>query len=78
MEKITNDIFENQQILVTGGTGMVGIALVNLLKKYNAKITVVTLDNFNPFDNDITVIKKDLRSFENCKKSVIIRTIFFI
>ena len=60
-------IFENQQVLVTGGTGMVGIALVNLLKKHNAKITVVTLDNFNPFDNDITVIKKDLRSFENCK-----------
>ena len=67
-KKLQMSIFENQQILVTGGTGMVGIALVNLLKKYNAKITVVTLDNFNPFDNDITVIKKDLRSFENCKE----------
>ncbi|MDC1078961.1 NAD-dependent epimerase/dehydratase family protein, partial [Candidatus Pelagibacter sp.] len=62
------NIFENQNILVTGGTGMVGIALVNLLKKYNAKITVVTLDDFNPFEKDITLIKKDLRSYENCKE----------
>tara|TARA_A100001015_G_C15040124_1_gene739078 strand:+ start:291 stop:1271 length:981 start_codon:yes stop_codon:yes gene_type:complete len=61
-------IFENQNILVTGGTGMVGIALVNLLKEHNTNITVVTLDDFNPFSEDINMIKKDLRSFENCKE----------
>ena len=58
--KLQMKIFENQQVLVTGGTGMVGIALVKLLQNYKAKITVVSLDDFNPFDADINLVKMDL------------------
>ena len=60
------NIFKNQKILITGGTGMVGIALTNLLLELEAKITVVTLDDFNPFDERVECIKKDLRYFQNC------------
>ena len=59
-------IYKNQKILITGGTGMVGIALTKLLLEEEAKITVVTLDDFNPFDERVNCIKKDLRHFENC------------
>ena len=59
-------IFKNQKVLITGGTGMVGIALTNLMLKEDAKITVVTLDDFNPFDERVNCIKKDLRHFQNC------------
>mgnify|MGYP006095049607 FL=1 len=59
-------IYKNQKILITGGTGMVGIALTKLLLEKEAKITVVTLDDFNPFDERVNCIKKDLRHFENC------------
>ena len=60
------NIFKNQKIIITGGTGMVGIALTNLLLELEAKITVVTLDDFNPFDERVECIKKDLRYFQNC------------
>ena len=59
-------IYKNQKILITGGTGMVGIALTKLLLEEEAKITVVTLDDFNPFDERVNCIKKDLRHFQNC------------
>ena len=59
-------IFKNQKVLITGGTGMVGIALTKLMLKEDAKITVVTLDDFNPFDERVNCIKKDLRHFQNC------------
>ena len=45
------NIFKNQKILITGGTGMVGIALTKLLLDLEANITVVTLDDFNPFED---------------------------
>jgi len=60
------DIFKNQKILITGGTGMVGIALTKLLLDLEANITVVTLDDFNPFDERVECIKKDLRHYQNC------------
>jgi GDP-L-fucose synthase len=59
-------IYKNQKILITGGTGMVGIALTKLLLEEGANITVVTLDDFNPFDERVNCIKKDLREFKNC------------
>ena len=60
------NIFKNQKILITGGTGMVGIALTKLLLDLEANITVVTLDDFNPFDERVECIKKDLRHYQNC------------
>ena len=65
------NFFENKKILVTGGTGMVGMALIKLLKESGAKIRVVSIDNVSPFENqkDIEFIKLDLRNYDNCLKA---------
>ena len=40
--------YKNKKILITGGTGLIGRQLVNLLFSYGAKLTVVSLDT--PYD----------------------------
>ena len=58
--------FSNSKVLITGGTGLIGVALTKMLFNLNAKVTVVSLDNENPFDKNINYLKKDLRDFNNC------------
>ena len=60
-------MFENKKVLVTGGTGLVGRELVELLVNRGAKVTSVSLDenNLDPAWN-AEYVKKDLRSRENC------------
>ena len=61
--------FEDKNILVTGGTGLIGFELVSLLIKENpSKIRVVSLDK-NIFNNEkIEFIEADLRYLNNCEK----------
>ena len=63
--------FKNKKILVTGGTGMVGMALIKLLANAESIIRVVSIDNVNPFENqkNIEFKKLDLRKYENCLKA---------
>ena len=63
--------FKNKKILVTGGTGMVGMALIKLLANAESIIRVVSIDNVNPFENqkNIEFKKLDLRKYENCIKA---------
>ena len=60
-----------KKILVTGGTGMVGMALINLLSETGANIRVVSIDNVNLFqkEKNIEFKKLDLRNYENCIKA---------
>jgi len=60
-------IFKNKKILVTGGTGLVGRELVNLLIKEGAIVTSISLDE-NNFDKswNVEYIKGDLRNFKTC------------
>ena len=60
------NIFENKKVLITGGTGMVGMSLCKMLLKRNAEITLVSLDSVKVELKRTTFIKKDLRNFENC------------
>ena len=45
--------FSNKNILVTGGTGMIGVSLVNQLLEEDAKVRVVSIDNVNPFSKKV-------------------------
>ena len=60
-------MFKDKKILVTGGTGLVGRELVELLYKEGAKVTSVSLDenNLDP-EWDVEYVKKDLRVHKNC------------
>ena len=59
--------FDKKKILVTGGTGLIGRFVVNKLLSFNAKVTVVSLDDF-VVAKSIKHIKGDLTNFEFCKK----------
>ena len=43
--KKINNFFEHKKILVTGGTGLIGRQIVDILSNSNAKITVTSLDD---------------------------------
>ena len=55
-----------KKVLVTGGTGLIGRPLLDLLLEAKANITCVSLDSPNDIDNKINFINKDLRNFDNC------------
>jgi GDP-L-fucose synthase len=59
--------FDKKKILVTGGTGLIGRFVVSKLLNFNAKVTVVSLDDFL-VDKSAKHIKGDLTNFEFCKK----------
>ena len=60
-------MLKNSTILVTGGTGMIGVHLVQNLKDFGAKVTVASLDNIKPI-RGVKYIKADLRNLDNCLK----------
>ena len=60
-------MFNNSEVLVTGGTGLVGRELVELLVNQGAKVTSVSLDNNNfPEDWNVNYVRGDLRDPSLC------------
>lgn len=59
-------IFKNKNVLVTGGTGLIGTPLVEELVNIGAKVKVVSLDKTEKQKNNVEYVNKDLRIFENC------------
>jgi len=56
-----------KSVLVTGGTGMVGQPLVELLIEEGCDVTVVSLDDPSRVQQEsITFVQSDLRDFNNC------------
>ena len=53
-------IIKNKRVLVTGGSGMIGRHLVDLLKKEDCKITIADLSEPTGID-DVEYKKVDLR-----------------
>jgi len=58
--------FKNKSCLVTGGTGLIGRPLVDLLVGAGARVDVVSLDSITPNPKAV-YIKADLREFGVCK-----------
>ena len=60
-------MFKNKRVLVTGGTGMVGRELVQLLLDKEAIVRVVSLDEPIDFFDEVEFLKKDLTIYKNCE-----------
>ncbi len=59
--------FKGKNILVTGGTGLIGRQVVDILAETGANIKIVSLDKIN-VDSRAEYIFGDLINFEFCKK----------
>ncbi len=60
-------MFKDQKVLVTGGSGMIGRQLVNLLIDRGATVYVADLNEPINMPSEIIFVKIDLRSFSSCK-----------
>jgi GDP-L-fucose synthase len=60
---------KGKNILVTGGTGLIGQQLIKLLKKEEANITIVSLDNNFIVPDNVKFLQLNLMDFDNCKKA---------
>ena len=63
-EKTT--IFEGKKVLVTGGTGMIGRELDDLLLDLGANITVVSIDTESVLPDGVEFVYADFRYFDDC------------
>ncbi len=61
------DSFKNKKVLVTGGTGLIGREIVNILCANNAEVTVVSLDKIN-INNQAKHLFGDLTEYSFCKE----------
>lgn len=59
----------NKRVLVAGGTGMIGIPLVEMLVERGAKVRVVSLDDPSRAHKDAEFHRLDMTSFDNCMKA---------
>lgn len=58
--------FKNKKILITGGCGMIGRSLINLLLNEECEITVADLTSPTDLPNGVKFINVDLRDFQSC------------
>lgn len=59
--------FQKKKIIVTGGTGLIGRQVVNILSATGSQITIVALDKIK-INHAVRYIHGDLSNFEFCKK----------
>ena len=60
--------YKRKNILVAGGTGMVGMQLLNFLSNLDCNISSVSLDNFSPNQKNVKHKRIDLRIPRNCEE----------
>ena len=65
-KKILDD-FKNKKALITGGTGLIGRQVADILIKAGCRVIIVSLDKIN-INKNAEHITGDLASFEFCKK----------
>lgn len=60
------NFYKHKNILVTGGTGLIGRPLVEMLTAQGANVTVVSLDDPKRAPQGVKFIQADLREFSKC------------
>jgi len=68
MKKEENMSYKDKAVLVTGGTGMIGRQLVDMLIDQGAQVRIASLDDPSRAHPDAEYHKIDLMSFSNCMK----------
>ena len=64
---ISENFFDNKEVLVVGGTGLIGRQLIELLLETKASLTVcANVKNPGLDDLNLKYLNLDLRYFENC------------
>jgi len=61
-------LYEGKKVLVTGGTGMIGRQIVDLLIDQGAKVRIASLDDPSRAHPDAEYHRIDLMDFSNCMK----------
>lgn len=59
--------YSDKHVLVTGGSGLIGRPLSQMLLDAGAKVTIASLDNPIALPNGARFIRADLREFEVCR-----------
>lgn len=66
---MSSDFFAKKRVLVTGGTGLIGKPLVEMLLQAGALVRVVSLDDPSRADPRAEFVRADLTNFEACLKA---------
>ena len=61
-------MFKGKNVLVTGGTGMIGRQLVQLLIERSANVFVADLNEPTNMPEEINFLQTDLKDFSACKR----------
>ena len=69
------EYFHGKRVLISGGTGLIGREVTDLIRKFGAEVYVVSLDSIKPF-NDVTYIYGDLTDLNFCLE--VIKDIDFV
>ena len=64
--KNLTDLISNKKIIVTGGTGLIGRQVIDMLSQFNCEITSVSMDNLELNEN-CRYVYGDLTDFNFCK-----------
>lgn len=65
-EFFNSEFYKSKSVLVTGGTGLIGRPLVEMLVQNGAKVTVVSLDDPSRAPDGVNFVRADLREKSNC------------
>ena len=65
MKTSAQDFFINRKVLITGGTGLIGREVTNILRALGAVVWVVSLDSIKQYD-DVKYIYGDLTDLDFC------------
>lgn len=62
------EMFKDKKVLVTGGTGLIGIPLVEMLVERGAKVRIASLDDPSRAHPEAEFYRVNLMEFKNCMK----------
>lgn len=66
---VVEDIFSGKKVLVTGGTGMIGTPLVEMLLERGAVVRVASMDDSSHLPKSVAALKLDLTLIESCRRA---------